>query len=73
MLYAIKNDEGKFYDGSEYIFQGEKYANFSRKNYKVYKSLKICEKVYNRLVNQCANVNVGFNSDIEIIEVKVDE
>lgn len=73
MLYAIRNDEKNFYNGSEYIFQGEKFANFSRENYKVYKSLKICEKVYNRLIKQCSNVNAGFNSNIEIIEVKEDE
>lgn len=28
-MYAIKNEHGDFYTGNDYIFQGEKYANFT--------------------------------------------
>ena len=41
-MYAIKNEHGDFYTGFDYVFQGEKYANFTRfkEEPKKYKSLK---------------------------------
>lgn len=50
-MYAIKNEHGDFYTGNDYIFQGEKYANFTAYTYEVktYRSLKIAENVKKRL------------------------
>ena len=50
-MYAIKNEHGDFYTGNDYIFQGEKYANFTAYTDKVktYRSLKIAENVKKRL------------------------
>ena len=45
-MYAIKNEHGDFYTGNDYIFQGEKYANFTAYTYR---SLKIAENVKKRL------------------------
>lgn len=50
-MYAIKNKHGDFYTGNDYIFQGEKYANFTAytDEVKTYRSLKIAENVKKRL------------------------
>lgn len=52
-MYAIKNEHGDFYTGNDYIFQGEKYANFTAytdtDEVKTYRSLKIAENVKKRL------------------------
>lgn len=50
-MYAIKNEHGDFYTGNDYIFQGEKYANFTdyTDEVKTYRSLKIAENVKKRL------------------------
>ena len=50
-MYAIKNAHGDFYTGNDYIFQGEKYANFTAytDEVKTYRSLKIAENVKKRL------------------------
>ena len=50
-MYAIKTDHGDFYTGNDYIFQGEKYANFTAytDEVKTYRSLKIAENVKKRL------------------------
>lgn len=50
-MYAIKNEHGGFYTGNDYIFQGEKYANFTAytDEVKTYRSLKIAENVKKRL------------------------
>ena len=32
-MYAIKNEHGDFYTGNDYIFQGEKYANFTANSF----------------------------------------
>lgn len=50
-MYAIKNEHGDFYTGNDYIFQGEKYANFTAytNEVKTYRSLKIAENVKKRL------------------------
>lgn len=52
-MYAIKNEHGDFYTGNDYIFQGEKYANFTAytDEVKTYRSLKIAENVKKRLEN----------------------
>ena len=41
-MYAIKNEHGDFYTGFDYVFQGEKYANFTRfkEEPKKYKPIK---------------------------------
>lgn len=46
-MYAIKNEHRGFYTGNDYIFQGEKYANFTAytDEVKTYRSLKIAENV----------------------------
>ena len=50
-MYAIKNEHGDFYTGNDYIFQGEKYANFTAytDEVKTYRSLKIAGNVKKRL------------------------
>ena len=50
-MYAIKNEHGDFYTGNDYIFQVEKYANFTAytDEVKTYRSLKIAENVKKRL------------------------
>ena len=50
-MYAIKNEHGDFYTGNDYIFQGEKYANFIAytDEVKTYRSLKIAGNVKKRL------------------------
>lgn len=50
-MYAIKNEHRDFYTGNDYIFQGEKYANFTAytDEVKTYRSLKIAENVKKRL------------------------
>ena len=50
-MYAIKNEHGDFYTGFDYVFQGEKYANFTAytDEVKTYRSLKIAENVKKRL------------------------
>lgn len=50
-MYAIKNEHGDFYTGNDYIFQGEKYANFTAytDEVKTYRSLKIAKNVKKRL------------------------
>ena len=50
-MYAIKNEHGDFYTGNDYIFQGEKYANFTAytDEVKTYRSLKLAENVKKRL------------------------
>lgn len=50
-MYAIKNEHGDFYTENDYIFQGEKYANFTAytDEVKTYRSLKIAENVKKRL------------------------
>lgn len=50
-MYAKKNEHGDFYTGNDYIFQGEKYANFTAytDEVKTYRSLKIAENVKKRL------------------------
>lgn len=50
-MYAIKNEHGDFYTGNDYIFQSEKYANFTADTdeVKTYRSLKIAENVKKRL------------------------
>ena len=50
-MYAIKNEHGDFYTGNDYIFQGEKYVNFTAytDEVKTYRSLKIAENVKKRL------------------------
>ena len=50
-MYAIKNEHGDFYTGNDYVFQGEKYANFTAytDEVKTYRSLKIAENVKKRL------------------------
>ena len=50
-MYAIKNEHGDFYTGNDYIFQGEKYANFTAytDEVKTYRSLEIAENVKKRL------------------------
>ena len=50
-MYAIKNEHGDFYTGNDYIFQGEKYANFTAytDEVKTYRSLNIAENVKKRL------------------------
>lgn len=50
-MYAIKNEHGDFYTGNGYIFQGEKYANFTAytDEVKTYRSLKIAGNVKKRL------------------------
>ena len=50
-MYAIKNEHGDFYTGNDYIFQGEKYTNFTAytDEVKTYRSLKIAENVKKRL------------------------
>lgn len=54
-MYAIKNEHGDFYTGNDYIFQGEKYANFTvyTDEVKTYRSLKIAENVKKRLESYC--------------------
>lgn len=54
-MYAIKNEHGDFYTGNDYIFQGEKYANFTAytDEVKTYRSLKIAENVKKRLETYC--------------------
>lgn len=46
-MYAIKNEHGGFYTGNDYVFQSEKYANFTAytDEVKTYRSLKIAENV----------------------------
>ena len=48
---SLKNEHGDFYTGNDYIFQGEKYANFTAytDEVKTYRSLKIAENVKKRL------------------------
>ena len=50
-MYAIKNEHGDFYTGNDYIFHGEKYANFTAytDEVKTYRSLKIAGNVKKRL------------------------
>jgi len=50
-MYAIKNENSDFYTGNDYIFQSEKYANFTAytDEVKTYRSLKIAENVKKRL------------------------
>ena len=50
-MYAIKNEHWDFYTGNDYIFQGEKYANFTAytDEVKTYRSLKIAGNVKKRL------------------------
>jgi len=52
-MYAIKNEHGDFYTGNDYIFQGEKYANFTAytDEVKTYRSLKIAENVKKKIRN----------------------
>lgn len=54
-MYAIKNEHGDFYTGNDYIFQGEKYANFTAytDEVKTYRSLKIAGNVKKRLETYC--------------------
>lgn len=49
--WAIENEHGDFYTGNDYIFQGEKYANFTAytDEVKTYRSLKIAGNVKKRL------------------------
>lgn len=66
-MYAIKKEDGEFYTGDDYYFQGEKYAIFSRprEEYKKYKSLKVAENVKKRLELSCN----GFDK-LKIVEVE---
>lgn len=50
-MYAIKNEHRGFYTGNDYVFQSEKYANFTAytDEVKTYRSLKIAENVKKRL------------------------
>ena len=59
-MYAIKNEHGDFYTGNDYIFQGEKYANFTAytDEVKTYRSLKIAEKRLETNSNGFRNLEV---------------
>ena len=66
-MYAIENEHGDFYTGYDYVFQGEKYANFTRfkEEPKKYKSLKVAENVKKRLELSCN----GFDK-LKIVEIE---
>lgn len=74
MIYFILASENEKYTGKDYIYQGEKYAIFDKKNYKKYKSLKVANKVLNRLLNTCSNVSTtclnGYTYAPIIVEVE---
>lgn len=68
-MYAIKNEHGDFYTGFDYVFQGEKYANFTRfkEEPKKYKSLKVAENAKKRLERSCN----GFDK-LKIVQILED-
>lgn len=70
-MYAIKNEHSEYYTGDDYMFQGEKYANFDNRKYKyvkTYKSLKVAKRVKARLERTCN----GFDH-LEIVDLKEDQ
>lgn len=77
-MYAIKNEHGDFYTGFDYVFQGEKYANFTRfkEEPKKYKSLKVAENVKMRLelryygFNNLRVVHISEDGTCSIIEME---
>lgn len=73
-----KNGDGFFYTGFDYVFQGEKYANFTRfkEEPKKYKSLKVAENVKKRLelryygFNNLRVVHISEDGTCSIIEME---